>query len=173
MKKTLFAFSVTVVLSIAVFLTIGLTGCDWFNTTILGKPSQTELAEREKQRQEQLTQLDSVRRAEAEKLANLQAKNSLHSDGNGDNSNNHGGGGKSYHVILGCYEEQANIDNMITFLKEKGYNPYTFPIGGLTAVAAVSFDTEQQAMAEIYKMEDRDFSEDLELEDDIWVYKKP
>lgn len=160
MKKTLFAFSVTVVFSIAVFFAIGLSGCDWFNTAILGKPSQTELAEREKQRQNELNRMDSIRRAETEKYVNLESKNVALADNKSDIS-------KPYQVVLGCYEEQANINNMMNTLKQHGYTPYTFSIGGLTAVAAAGFDTESQAIAEMNKIENKDFCED------IWVYKKP
>ncbi|MDR1056618.1 MAG: SPOR domain-containing protein [Prevotellaceae bacterium] len=166
MKKTLFAFSVTVVLSIAIFLAIGLSGCDWFNTTILGKPSQIELAEKEKQRQQELSQLDSIRKVEAQKLANLEAKSaSLVAETNGAN--------KPWHVIMGCYEEQANVSNMMNNLKTIGYNPYTLNMGHLTAVSAAGFDTEQEAWSEKYKIEEKEYEFAEEIEDEIWVYRKP
>lgn len=167
MKKTLFAFSVTVVLSIAVFLAIGLSGCDWFNTTILGKPSQTELDEREKQRKDELSRLDSIRNAEAEKLANLEAKEAAEANGNETATKSNG----AYHIIVGCYEEQINVNNMLNTLKSNGYsNATSFPMGGLTAVSAGSFGSEREAMNEIDKMYDKEFTE--EIEDDIWVFNK-
>jgi cell division septation protein DedD len=167
MKKTLFAFSVTVVLSIAVFLAIGLTGCDWFNTTILGKPSQTELAEKEKQRQQELNQLDSIRRAAAQQLAELENKNSQQQTKTGNDDK------KPWHVIVSCYEEKVNVDNMMAQLKSIGYEPYTLPMGNLTAVSAAGFDTEQEAWGLKNKLEDSDYEFVGEIEDEIWVYKKP
>lgn len=154
MKKTIIAFSVTVMLSIILFLGIGLTGCDWFNTSILGK-SKKEVTEEKADGKENL---DSIRNAERLKYEALiaqekeQAKNQTP---------------KPYHIIVGAFEEKPNADNMSDLFKSNGYSPVLFDYGGLTHVSAVSFETLQEAETALRNMLNLSY-----CPEDAWIFKK-
>ena len=153
------AFSVTVVLSITLFLVVGLSGCDWFNTSVLGKPGKAELAERERQDKEKIRLLDSMRTAAAEKLAELQERdNKTQTAVEAD---------KQYHIIVGSYEEQENADRMFNTFKSHGYNPSLIRMGDLTCVSAKSYDTLAEAERELENFLDLDY-----CPEDAWVYRK-
>ncbi|MDR1897210.1 MAG: hypothetical protein LBR10_10515, partial [Prevotellaceae bacterium] len=134
MKKTLIAFSVTVMMAITVLLAIGFTGCDWFNTNVLNKPNKSELEAREKESKQ--AELDSIRKAERAKLAALEAKEKELAQTQV---------GKPYHIIVGAFEEQVNANNMDNLFKSNGYSTEMFNYGGLIHVSAISFETLQEA----------------------------
>jgi hypothetical protein len=154
MKKTIIAFSVTVMLSIILFLSIGLSGCDWFNTSILGKSKKEGLDEKASYKED----LDSIRNAERLKYEALvaqekeQAKNQTP---------------KPYHVIVGAFEEKPNADNMFDLFKSKGYSPLLFDYGGLTHVSAVSFETLHEAETALRNMLELDY-----CPEDAWIFKR-
>ncbi|MDR1584473.1 MAG: SPOR domain-containing protein [Prevotellaceae bacterium] len=154
MKKIIIAFCVTVMLSIALFLTIGLTGCDWFNTSILGKSNKELLKEKVTDKEN----LDSIRNAERLKYEALvekekeQIKKQVY---------------KPYHIIVGAFEERPNADNMSDLFKSNGYNPVLFDYGGLIHVAAVSFETLQEAEVALRNMIDLSY-----CPEDAWIFKK-
>ncbi|MDR0725268.1 MAG: SPOR domain-containing protein [Prevotellaceae bacterium] len=154
MKKIIIAFSVTVMISIAVFLAIGLTGCEWFNTNVLSK-SNREVSEEEIVEKENL---DSIRKAEQMKLAEImareqeQAKNQIP---------------KPYHIIVGAFEEKPNADNMFNLFKSNGYNPVRFDYGGLTHISAVSFESLQEAETALRNMLNLSY-----CPEDAWIFKR-
>ena len=142
------------------FLVVGLSGCDWFNTSVLGKPGKAELAERERQDKEKIRLLDSMRTAAAEKLAELQERdNKAQAVTEID---------KPYHIIVGSYEEQENIDRMFNAFKSHGYNPILIRMGDLTCVSAKSYDTLAEAERELENFLELDY-----CPEDAWVYHKP
>lgn len=154
MKKTIIAFSVTVMLSIILFLSIGLTGCDWFNTSILGKSKKEELEDKASYKEN----LDSIRNAERLKYEALVAQER-------EQANNQTP--KPYHVIVGAFEERPNADNMFNLFKSNGYSPVLFDYGGLTHVSAVSFETLHEAETALKNMLDLNY-----CPEDAWIFKK-
>jgi hypothetical protein len=154
MKKIIIAFSVTVMLAIILLLGLGLTGCDWFNTSVLGKQkkvlSEGKVTDKEN--------LDSIRNAERikyealEALEREQAKNQT---------------SKPYHIIVGAFEEKPNADNMSDLFKSNGYSPVLFNYGGLTHVAAVSFETLQEAEIALRNMLSQSY-----CPEDAWIFKR-
>jgi cell division septation protein DedD len=155
MKKIIIALSVTVMLSIALFLGIGLTGCDWFNTSILGKSSKETI---DKEKEAPQAELDSIRKVELAKLAALEAKEQEQAKAQVV---------KPYHIIVGAFEEKPNADNMSELFKSNGYNTYLFDYGGLTHVSAISFETLSEAETALQNM--------LELSycpEDAWIFKR-
>jgi hypothetical protein len=153
MKKIIIAFSVTVMLAILLLLGLGLTGCDWFNTSVLGKSkavSEEKISDKEN--------LDSIRNAERIKYEELvamekeQAKNQAP---------------KPYHIIVGAFEEKPNADNMSSLFKSNGYNPVLFNYGGLTHVSAVSFETLQEAETALRNMLNLSY-----CPEDAWIFKR-
>lgn len=159
MKKTLIAFSVTIMLSIALLLGVGLSACDWFNTSVLGKPSQEEIAKKAE------LQLRTESRRDSMRLAEIANRNALQS--NEEQQANLDFSSKPFHLIVGCYEEQSNVDGMLATLKAKGFQANTFKLGGLTCVSAISYKTLLEAETELDKLMDNDF-----CPDDAWVYRK-
>lgn len=147
-------------LSIALLLGVGLSACDWFNTSVLGKPSQEEISKKAEEQLRIDSRLDSMRLAEIAKLNALQSRENEQQLNNANN--------KPYHIVVGSYEEQSNVDKMITTLKAHGYEPYTFKLSGLTCVSATSYNTLLEAENALDKFMDYDF-----CPDDVWVYHKP
>ncbi|MDR0559395.1 MAG: SPOR domain-containing protein [Prevotellaceae bacterium] len=157
MKKTLIAFSVTMMLSVVLFLGIGLTGCDWFNTNVLGKQSVAEQEALEAEALEQ-ARMDSIRKAESENLEAMRAKErELEEASNAV---------KPYHIIVGAFEEPQNADNMVEFYKSKGFNPTMFDYGGLRHVAAASFQTQSEADRAMEELNNTDYCEEA------WIFKR-
>jgi hypothetical protein len=155
MKKTIIAFSVTVMLSIILFLGIGLTGCDWFNTSVLGKSDKKEAAKKETVTEN----LDSIRNAERLKYEALMEKEKEQQAQNQ--------APKPYNIIVGAFEERPNADNMSDLFKSNGYSPVLFDYGGLTHVSAVSFETLREAETALRSM--------LQLSycpEDAWIFKR-
>ncbi|MDR1339548.1 MAG: SPOR domain-containing protein [Prevotellaceae bacterium] len=154
MKKIIIAFSVTVMLAILLLLGLGLSGCDWFNTSVLGK-SKKEASEEKISDKENL---DSIRNAERikyealEALEREQAKNQAP---------------KPYHIIVGAFEEKPNADNMSSLFKSNGYNPVLFNYGGLTHVSAVSFETFHEAETALRNMLNLSY-----CPEDAWIFKR-
>jgi hypothetical protein len=154
MKKIIIAFSATVMISIAVFFAIGLTGCEWFNKSVLGKAPK-EVSEKEAIEKENL---DSIRKVEELKLAEIvareqeEAKNQMP---------------KPYNIIVGAFEEKPNADNMFNLFKANGYNPVMFDYGGLTHVSAVSFETLHEAETALQNMLDLSY-----CPEDAWIFKR-
>lgn len=158
MKKTLIAFSVTVMLAITLLLGIGLTGCDWFNKNVLGKQTQQELEAIGEQQKDH--ELDSIRQAALAKSAELEAKDKELAE-QSKNVN------KPYHIIVGAFEEQENVDNMVALFKSHGYNTQTFRMDYLTCVSAISFETVREAETALQNMLELDY-----CPEDAWVYKR-
>jgi hypothetical protein len=153
MRKIVIAFSVTVMLAIVLFLGIGLTGCDWFNTSVLGKSGKEameEVAEKEN--------LDSIRNIERLKYEALIAKEKEEAQNQRP---------KPYNIIVGAFEERPNADNMSALFKSNGYNPVLFDYGGLTHVSAVSFETLQEAETALRNMLNLSY-----CPEDAWIFKK-
>jgi len=142
-------------LSIALFLVVGLTGCDWFNTSVLGKTSKETVA---KEKEAAQAELDSIRKVELAKLAALEEKEKEQANAQVV---------KPYHIIVGAFEEQPNADSMSELFKSNGYNTYLFDYGGLTHVSAISFETLSEAEKALENM--------LELSycpEDAWIFKR-
>lgn len=156
MKKTLIAFSVTVMLSIILFLTIGLTGCEWFNTSVLGKPNKTELEAKEKAARDEAVR-DSTRKAEQAKYDALLAKEKEEAAKKVS---------LPFNIIVGAFEEFPNADNMVSFYQSKGFNPQTFDFGGLRHVSAVSFETMVEAERALENLLETDYCEEA------WIFKR-
>jgi predicted Holliday junction resolvase-like endonuclease len=154
MKKIIIAFSVTVMISIAVFLAIGLTGCEWFNTSVLHKSSK-EVSEEETVEKENL---DSIRKAEQMKLAEIMAREQEQAKNQAP---------KPYHIIVGAFEEQPNADNMFNLFKSNGYNPLRFDYGGLTHISAVSFESLHEAETALRNMLNLSY-----CPEDAWIFKR-
>jgi hypothetical protein len=154
MKKIIIAFSVTVMIAIAVFLAIGLTGCEWFNTSVLGKASK-EVSEEETIDKENL---DSIRKAEQIKLAEIMAREQEQAKNQAP---------KPYNIIVGAFEEKPNADNMFNLFKSNGYNPVMFDYGGLTHVSAVSFETLPEAETALRNMLNLSY-----CPEDAWIFKR-
>jgi hypothetical protein len=157
MKKTFIAFSVTVGLSILLFLSIGLTGCDWFNTSVLRKPGKEELARKE--RDAQKAELDSIRKIELAKLEALKAQEQEEAERSRNVY-------KPFHIIVGAFEEFQNAENMVGLYKSKGYSPETFDIGGLRHVSAISFETRPDAETALSNILEMDYCEEA------WILRK-
>jgi hypothetical protein len=153
MKKIIIAFSVTVMIAILLFLAIGLTGCEWFNTSVLGKSNKDVLEVQEAEKDN----LDSIRQAEKIKLEEMMARER-------EQANNQTP--KPYHIIVGAFEEQPNADNMFNLFKSNGYSPVMFNYGGLTHVSAVSFETLHEAETALRNMLDLSY-----CPEDAWVFK--
>jgi hypothetical protein len=154
MRKIVIAFSVTVMLAIALFLVIGLTGCDWFNTSVLGKSNKEATEEKVTEKEN----LDSIRNVERLKYEALIAKEKEQAQNQVP---------KPYHIIVGAFEERPNADNMSALFKSNGYNPVLFDYGGLTHVAAVSFETLQEAETALRNMLNLSY-----CPEDAWIFKK-
>jgi cell division septation protein DedD len=154
MKKIIIAFSITVMLAITVLLGVGLTGCDWFNSSVLGKtPAETPAKNENTEKQ-----MDSIRNAERAKYAELEAKEKELAKSQAV---------KPYHIIVGAFEEKPNADNMSNLFKSNGYSTALFDYGGLTHVSAISFETLQEAETALRSM--------LQLSycpEDAWIFKK-
>lgn len=155
MKKTLIAFSVAVMLAISIFLVIGISGCEWFDTSVLNKPKKTDieaLEQKEKEAEEQRKleeaqarfALEQVEKEEKEKQEVM----------------------KPYHVVLGCFEIKENAEKMITLLKSKGYSPYEFKFGSYTCVSVKSYDTLHEAEKALEYFLTQDY-----CPEDPWVHK--
>jgi hypothetical protein len=154
MKKIIIAFSVTVMIAILLFLTVGLTGCEWFNTSVLGK-SNKEVSEETSIEQDKL---DSIRQAEKLKLEAMVAREQEEARNQVP---------KPYHIIVGAFEEKPNADNTFSLFKANGYNPVMFDYGGLTHVSAVSFETLQEAETALRNMLNLSY-----CPEDAWVFKR-
>jgi hypothetical protein len=154
MKKIVIAFSVTVMLAIVLLLGLGLTGCEWFNTSVLGKPKKAVLEEKIVDKEN----LDSIRNAERIKYEALIAKEKEEAENQVP---------KPYHIIVGAFEEKPNADNMSNLFKSNGYNPVLFNYGGLTHVSAVSFGTLHEAETALRNMLDLSY-----CPEDAWIFKK-
>jgi hypothetical protein len=141
-------------LSIILFLVIGLTGCDWFNTNILGKSNK----EPAKEKIAEIENLDSIRNAERIKYEALMAKEQEQAEEQVY---------KPYHIIVGAFEEIRNADNMFNLFKSHGYNPVLFNYGGLTHVSAVSFATFQEASIALRNMLNLDY-----CPEEAWIFKR-
>ncbi|MDR3246200.1 MAG: SPOR domain-containing protein [Prevotellaceae bacterium] len=154
MKKIIIAFSITVMLAIAVLLGVGLTGCDWFDSSVLGKkPAETQASSESTEKH-----MDSIRNAERAKYAELEAKEKELAKSQVV---------KPYHIIVGAFEEKPNADNMSNLFKSNGYSTVLFDYGGLTHVSAISFETVQEAETALRNM--------LKLSycpEDAWIFKK-
>jgi hypothetical protein len=154
MKKIIIAFSVTVMLAITLFLAIGLTGCDWFNTSVLGKSSKEATKEKVVDKEN----LDSIRNAERLKYETLLAKEQEEAKKQVS---------KPYHIIVGAFEEKPNADNMSDLFKSNGYNPVMFNYGGLTHVSAISFETFHEAETALRSMLNLSY-----CPEDAWIFKR-
>ncbi|MDR1169909.1 MAG: SPOR domain-containing protein [Prevotellaceae bacterium] len=154
MKKIIIAFSVTVMLAIILLLGLGLTGCDWFNTSVLGKSKKAVSEERIADKEN----LDSIRNAERIKYEALIAKEK-------EDAKNQTP--KPYHIIVGAFEERPNADNMSNLFRSNGYSPLLFDYGGLTHVSAVSFETLQEAETALRNMLNLSY-----CPEDAWVFKR-
>jgi hypothetical protein len=156
MKKIIIAFSVTVMISIAVFLAIGLTGCEWFNTSVLGK-SYKEISEEEAVEKENLDSIRQVEKARQMKLAEMAREMEQAKDQTP----------KPYHIIVGAFEEKPNADNMFNLFKSNGYNPVRFDYGGLTHISAVSFESLHEAETALRNMLNLSY-----CPEDAWIFKR-
>jgi uncharacterized membrane protein YcjF (UPF0283 family) len=154
MKRIIIAFSVTVMIAIAVFLAIGLTGCEWFNTSVLSK-SNKEVSDEEIVEKENL---DSIHKAEQMKLAEIMAREQEQAKNQAP---------KPYNIIVGAFEETPNADNMFNLFKSNGYNPVRFDYGGLTHISAVSFETLQEAETALRNMLNLSY-----CPEDAWIFKR-
>jgi hypothetical protein len=141
-------------LAITLFLGIGLSGCDWFNTNVLGK-SNKEVKEEKVTSAENL---DSIRNAERLKYVALKAQEEELAKNQAP---------KPYQIIVGAFEEKPNADNMSKLFKSNGYNPVLFDYGGLTHVSAVSFETLQEAETALRSMLNLSY-----CPEDAWIFKK-
>lgn len=146
-------------LSITMFLVVGLSGCDWFNTAVLGKPGKAEIAENERQEQEETRRWDSIRNAEAKKLAELRERD--------EKERAEAAANKPYHIIVGSYEEQVNADRMFNLFKSHGYNPVMIRLADLTCVSAKSYSTLAEAESAL-----RDFLKLDYCPEDAWIHHK-
>jgi hypothetical protein len=153
MKKIIIAFAVTAMIAVTLVVGIGLTGCEWFNTSVLGK-SNKEVSE---EKTVEKDNLDSIRQAERIKLEEMVAREKEQAKNQTP---------KPYHIIVGAFEEKPNADNMFDLFKSNGYTPVMFDYGGLTHVSAVSFETFHEAETALRNM--------LKLSycpEDAWVFK--
>ncbi len=153
MKKFLF-----VILSLSMLLS--LNSCDWFNSTILGKPSKAEIAKKirmENARKDSLAnleqealQLRQQQEAEAAAAAQLEAERN-----------------QRYHVLVGCFKVKSNADRMMAKLSSKGFHPIALEFrSGFTCISAQSFsDIHVAYNAMNALMKNSDF-----CPGDVWVY---
>ena len=146
------------VLPLAMMFT--LSSCDWFNSSILGKPSKSE---QELARLEQARK-DSLDMAAANLELKEQAEESVSSEAivnvvrplTGDR----------YHVIIGCFKVMENADNMMTLLEENDYTPQkVYFQNDYTCVSAASSDNVNEMYEVMSKMLQADF-----CPLDIWIY---
>jgi hypothetical protein len=151
MKKTLIAFSATVMIAI-LFLLAGLVGCEWFDSSVLGK-TKKDVTETFPDREN----LDSIRNAERIKYEALMAQEKEQVKDMMP---------KPYHIIVGAFEERPNAEGMSNLFKSNGYNPVLFDYGGLTHVSAVSFETLQEAETALRNMLDLSY-----CPEDAWIFK--
>ncbi len=139
---------------------LSLNSCDWFNTTILGKPSKAEIAKKirlENQRkdslaraQQEAAQLRLQEEAEAATKAQLEAQQNMR-----------------YHVIVGCFKTPSNATRMMEKLTTKGFRPTSLKFkNGFDCISAQSFDDIHAAFNAMNAfMTNSDFAPG-----DIWVY---
>jgi cell division septation protein DedD len=154
MKKIVIAFSVTVMLAIALLLGLGLMGCDWFNTSVLGKSKKETTEKRDVEKEKE----DSTRNAEFLKVKELLAREEEQAKNKAPNP---------YHIIVGAFEEKPNADNMSALFKSNGYNTVLFDYGGLTHVSAISFETLQEAETALRNMLNLSY-----CPEDAWIFKR-
>jgi hypothetical protein len=153
MKKIIIAFSVTVMIAILLFLAIGFTGCEWFDTSVLGKSNRDVLEVQEVGKDI----LDSIRQVEKIKLEEMMAREREQAKNQTP---------KPYHIIVGAFEEKPNADNTFDLFKSNGYSPIMFDYGGLTHVSAVSFETLHEAETALQNMLDLSY-----CPEDAWIFK--
>lgn len=146
-------------LLLASFLLLSLNSCEWFNTTILGKPSKAEIAmkiQREKIRQDSLKNVEALAAAQ---MQEQEAANALQQEAQLN---------QRYHVMVGCFKVAANADRMMGKLQEKGYHPVSMKFkNGFTCISVQAFadvHAAYNAMQGLMKG-NNDF-----CPDDIWVY---
>ncbi|MDR3350570.1 MAG: hypothetical protein LBN98_02835 [Prevotellaceae bacterium] len=156
MKKILY-------IALPVAMLISLSGCDWFNTTFLGKPSKAELAkkaQREKARQDSIAevQLQLTQEAEQQALEQQQAE---------EEAARLAAESKRYHVVVGCFRVSSNADRMVGLLQSKGYNPKLMRFkNGFACISAASFNDIHTAYNEMNSLiRSSDFAPE-----DTWVY---
>jgi hypothetical protein len=141
-------------LAIILVLGLGLTGCDWFNTSVLGKPKKVVSEEKVIDKEN----LDSIRNAERLKYEALEALEKEQAKNQAP---------KPYHIIVGAFEEKPNADNMSELFKSNGYSPVQFDYGGLTHVSAVSFETLQEAETALRNMLNLSY-----CPEEAWIFKR-
>ena len=138
-------------------LGIGLTGCDWFNESVLGKQNKADLEALEQEKRQ--SELDSIKRVETAKLEALLAKEKEQLQSNPSKG--------PFHIIVGAFEEKENVDNTVSLFKTHGYSVSVFNLGGLTHVSAISFETLREAETALKNMLKLDY-----CPEDAWVLKR-
>jgi hypothetical protein len=139
---------------------LSLNSCDWFNTTILGKPSKAEIAQRIKKEN---ARKDSLAKVEKERLAEMERQRlELEEAARLEAQHN-----QRYHIIFGCFKVSTNTARMMTFLSDKGYNPLTLNFSnGFSCVSIQSFgDIHSAYNAMNGLMRTTNF-----CPEDVWVY---
>jgi hypothetical protein len=65
-----------------------------------------------------------------------------------------------FHVIAGCFREDENAENMVSYLKEKGYKAYILDtVNGLKRVSAGSFTNAGEALSSLRDIRGNQVSE--------------
>ena len=126
-------------------LLLSLSSCEWFNTSILGNPSKKEIAERERiEREREKARADSLARiAELNSIVEQPATNETKLASNS----------QRYHIIVGSFLKQGNAANMMTLLRNKGYQPTEFTFtNGFTCISAQSFSNLADSFNAMYNM---------------------
>ena len=141
-------------------LLLSLNSCEWFNTSILGNPSKKEIAEK-KAKEREKARADSLARA-AELSLNEEKQNQPVTNETKIASNL-----QRYHIIVGCFLKPENAANMMTLLRNKGYQPTEFTFSnGYAGISAQSFSNLADSFNAMYDMLRRD---DF-CPDDVWIY---
>lgn len=148
-----------------VFFSFFLSGCDWVRTQ-LGMPTSRELDAKKgailfvaEQRLK-----DSVLKAKNDSIAKALADSSVTTGSVAEIPR--ADFGNRFYVIVGSFKDSVNSVKMLDFLSKNGYKPSIIEFkNGYKLVSAASFNTQEEAGKEMYKIMETDFSPE-----DIWVY---
>jgi len=149
---------------LACSMLLSLSSCDWFNTTILGKPSKAEIAKRiriENQRKDSLARVEQ--HAALMRQQQLEAEAAERREGEVQQGQHH----MRYHVIIGCFRKNTNAERMMSRLQSQGYHPTSIKFkNGFDCISAQAFSDIHAAFNAMNALMRRsDFAPG-----DIWVY---
>jgi hypothetical protein len=112
---------------------LSLNSCEWFNTSILGKPSKAEIARRIKVEN---ARKDSIAKAEQARLAEIERQKEEEAEREREEALRN----QRYHVIFGCFKVSSNAERMVSLLESNGYTPVVLHFAnGFSCVSIQSF----------------------------------